>query len=112
MRIGTKILVWIGPLVLLGAFSNLARADSIALRDGRHIRGRFAGGTEGVIAFSVDGVTQYYNVRDIMVMTFEQDDYSGEPQDLKPNPSRYMRPEKQGSGTRPSPVLKPAAMRR
>ena len=59
-------------IVMLG-FLSTAYADSIALRDGRHVRGKFAGGTQGVIAFSVAGATQYYDVRDILVMTFEDE---------------------------------------
>lgn len=58
-------------LVLLGLLSSLSRADSITLRDGRHVQGKFAGGTQGVIAFSVGGATQYYEVSNILVMTFE-----------------------------------------
>jgi hypothetical protein len=49
----------------------LAMADSITLRDGRHVQGKFAGGTQGVVAFSVGGATQYYEVSNILVMTFE-----------------------------------------
>lgn len=60
-----------GVFVLLGLLSSLSRADSITLRDGRHVQGKFAGGTQGVIAFSVGGATQYYDVNNILVMTFE-----------------------------------------
>jgi len=63
--------ILIGFIVLLGAFPGLAKADSITLRDGRHVQGKFAGGTQGVIAFSVGGTTQYYEVSNILVMTFE-----------------------------------------
>jgi len=61
----------VGVFVLLGLLSSLSRADSITLRDGRHMQGKFAGGTQGVIAFSVGGATQYYEVSNILVMTFE-----------------------------------------
>ena len=61
----------VGVFVLLGLLSSLSRADSITLRDGRHVQGKFGGGTQGVIAFSVGGVTQYYEVNNILVMTFE-----------------------------------------
>ena len=53
--------------------SQAAFADSIALRDGQHVHGKFAGGTQGVIAFVVGGATQYYNVKDVLVMTFEEE---------------------------------------
>jgi len=51
--------------------SGLSRADSITLRDGHHVQGKFAGGTQGVIAFSVGCATQYYDVNNVLVMTFE-----------------------------------------
>jgi hypothetical protein len=59
--------------MFLGLLLGSASADSIALRDGRQVRGKFAGGTQGVIAFSVAGATQYYDVHDILVMTFEDE---------------------------------------
>jgi len=60
-----------GAFLLTGLLSNISRADSITLRDGRHLQGKFAGGTQGVIAFSVAGATQYYDVSSILVMTFD-----------------------------------------
>jgi hypothetical protein len=73
MRAHVGSIVLIGAVLLLGSLSGRASADSIALRDGRHVHGKFAGGTQGVIAFSVAGATQYYDVRDILVMTFEDE---------------------------------------
>jgi len=61
----------IGAFLLLGLLSSLSRADSLTLRDGRHIQGKFSGGTQGVIAFSVGGATQYYEVSNVLVMTFD-----------------------------------------
>jgi hypothetical protein len=66
------------------AGSRPARADSIVLRDGRHVHGKFAGGTQGVIAFSSQGATQYYNVAEVLVMTFDQE---GEGQGAYDQPS-------------------------
>ena len=68
-------------LLLLGSILLLAlsaHADSIALRDGRHVHGKFLGGTQGVIAFEVAGATQYFNVSDVLVMTFEGEDESSQ----------------------------------
>src|SRR2546430_248371 len=73
MKIHTRSVVLVGAAIALGFLSSLASADSIALRDGRHVHGKFAGGTQGVIAFAVAGGTQYYNVSDILVMTFEEE---------------------------------------
>ena len=61
----------VGVFLLLGLLSTLSRADSLTLRDGRHVQGKFSGGTQGVIAFSVGGATQYYEVSNVLVMTFD-----------------------------------------
>ena len=50
-----------------------ANADSLSLRNGHQVQGKFLGGTQGVIAFSVSGATQYYNVSDVLGMTFEEE---------------------------------------
>lgn len=73
MKLLRRGLILIGALTLLGMFFRPAAADSIVLRDGQHVQGKFAGGTQGVIAFSTAGGTQYYNVADVLVMTFESD---------------------------------------
>jgi hypothetical protein len=49
-------------------------ADSLVLRNGEHVQGKFAGGTQGVIAFVTDRGTVYYNVTDVLAMTFEAED--------------------------------------
>jgi hypothetical protein len=61
----------VGTFLLLGLFPTLSHADSLTLRDGRHVQGKFSGGTQGVIAFSVGGATQYYEVSNVLVMTFD-----------------------------------------
>ena len=74
-------------LVFLGILCGIANADSITLRDGHHVQGKFAGGTQGVIAFSVGGATQYYEVSNILVMTFE-----GEGNDAEGMPHQQSTP--------------------
>jgi hypothetical protein len=63
-----------GTVILMGLFSCPSFGDSLVLRSGRHVHGHFAGGTQGVIAFVADGVPRYYNVTDILLMTFEPED--------------------------------------
>jgi hypothetical protein len=70
MKSKTNKLV-VGAFLLLGFLSSLSRADSLTLRDGRHVQGKFSGGTQGVIAFSVGGATQYFDVSSVLVMTFD-----------------------------------------
>ncbi len=78
--------VWtIAIVALLGCFPAQARADSIALRDGRLIQGKFAGGTQGVIAFAANGTTEYYEVDNIIMMTFGDDDANSQTRSTQPN---------------------------
>jgi hypothetical protein len=102
MKISALRLAIVGSVVLA---SSAASADSVILRDGRHIRGKFSGGTQGVIAFSIGGTTQYYDVRNVLAMTFgEEVESQGNPEQeqvvpILPNNS-YLRPNK----TAPAPA--------
>lgn len=58
----------------IAAFAGTANADSIDLKDGRHLHGKFVGGTEGVIAFSVEGATGYYSVKDVLTLAFSDEE--------------------------------------
>lgn len=55
--------------VLLGT-SILSWSDSLQLKNGHHYFGRYAGGTEGVIAFQTDGSVQYFPVSDVVLLVF------------------------------------------
>lgn len=90
-----------GLVAALGIFSTAASADSLTLRDGRHVQGKFAGGTQGVIAFSVGGATQYYDVSNILVMTFETEgtdapDTPGRQPSIIPDPGSLQRQKLHG----------------
>ena len=47
-----------------------ACADSLQLRDGRHLHGKYVGGTENMVAFIADGTVQTYPVTDVLTLTF------------------------------------------
>ena len=53
-------------------------ADSLELRNGSHIIGTFAGGTQSEIDFQVDGSVQKYNRDDVASLSFDRDSASGE----------------------------------
>jgi hypothetical protein len=101
MKLKTNTVV-VGVFLLLGLLSSLSRADSLTLRDGRHLQGKFAGGTQGVIAFSVGGATQYYEVSNVLVMTFEPAEgsdapgSSGQQPSIVPDPGSLQRQKLQG----------------
>jgi hypothetical protein len=53
-------------LSLVGA----AAADTLELRDGRVLQGRYLGGTQAVLRFEVNGDLQTFNVTDVVALTF------------------------------------------
>jgi hypothetical protein len=53
-------------LSLVGA----AAADTLELKDGRVLQGRFVGGTQAILRFEVNGDVQTFNVTQIVALTF------------------------------------------
>src|SRR5260370_25334665 len=59
-------LAWIG----LGLMSVSASADTLQLKDGRAIQGRFLGGTQASVQFETNGKIDLYNVDQVISITF------------------------------------------
>jgi hypothetical protein len=53
-------------LFLVGA----ATADTLELKDGRVLQGRYLGGTQAVVRFEVNGAVQAFNVTEVVALTF------------------------------------------
>jgi hypothetical protein len=47
------------------------RADSIQLRDGRHLQGKYLGGTTTAVEFMTDKSIEYLPVSDVLVLVFD-----------------------------------------
>ena len=58
------------PLALL-VFCPTAAADTLELRSGELLNGRFLGGTQSTVRFEVGGTTQTIPVADVLAITFE-----------------------------------------
>jgi hypothetical protein len=57
--------------VVLGLFlAGVAAADTLELKDGRVLRGRYLGGTQAVLRFEIKGEVQTFNVVDAVAITF------------------------------------------
>jgi hypothetical protein len=55
----------------LGLFLvGVAAADTLELKDGRVLQGRYLGGTQAVLRFEVEGNLQTFNVNDVVAVTF------------------------------------------
>jgi hypothetical protein len=69
MKISAKLfagLVWAG----LSWMAVSASADTLQMRDGRVIQGRFFGGTQASVQFESNGKIELYNLDDIISVTF------------------------------------------
>jgi hypothetical protein len=73
-------------------FAGAAMADSLELKDGRVLIGRFLGGTQALMRFSINGEVQTFNVSEIVALTFTSDYGTPPPppppQDPPPPPPR------------------------
>jgi|SRR3954470_7691491 len=72
-------------LIILGL--GLAQADSIQLRNGRHLQGRYIGGTSTSIGFLAGTNVEYFSTADVSVLIFESGNDSTM-RDLQPNPMK------------------------
>jgi len=48
----------------------VAAADTLELRDGRVLKGKYLGGTQAVLRFDVNGEVQTFNTSDVVALTF------------------------------------------
>jgi hypothetical protein len=60
------VLAWLGLLL----FSVSASADTLQLRDGRVVQGRFLGGTQASVQFESNGKIDLYDVDQVISITF------------------------------------------
>jgi len=60
----------IAAVALSLLFVGAAAADTLELKDGRVLQGRFLGGTQALVRFSVNGEVQTFNVTEIVAVTF------------------------------------------
>ncbi len=51
-------------------FVGAALADTLELKDGRVLRGRYLGGTQAVLRFEVNGSIETFSVNDVVALTF------------------------------------------
>jgi hypothetical protein len=51
-------------------FAGAAAADTLELKDGRILHGRYLGGTQAVLRFEIRGEVQTFNVSDAVALTF------------------------------------------
>src|SRR5438876_3691630 len=58
-------------VMALGLFmAGAATADTLELRDGRVLKGKYLGGTQAVLRFEINGEVQTFNTTDAVGLTF------------------------------------------
>ena len=88
----------------------LSYADSITLRDGRRLQGKYVGGNSSAIGFVINGAIQYFPVPDVLTVMFSAPDIDSPLGGFQPNslhaPRNLVKPKKANSSTSTSPVLR------
>jgi hypothetical protein len=80
---------FIATAALTLLFVTVAAADTLELKDGRVLQGRYLGGTQAVLRFEVDGNIQTFGVNDVVALTFTHNsgNASAPPPALAPAPA-------------------------
>jgi hypothetical protein len=81
LNCGLVIALWLG--------TSLAWADSLELKNGSLIKGKFMGGTESEISFQVGSSVQKYNISDIASLKFDSEGAASD----QPKPSTSSLPD-------------------
>src|SRR5450432_3033181 len=63
---------FLGVTALALIFSVAASADTLELKDGRVLQGKFLGGTRVIVRFEVDGDVQTFRVNEISTLSFDR----------------------------------------
>ncbi len=62
---------------MLFAFALPALADTLELRDGRVLNGRYLGGTASVVRFEVNGTVETFRINEVVALTFTSGSSAG-----------------------------------
>jgi hypothetical protein len=75
---------FLGTALLGAALAGAAAADTLELKDGRVLQGKFLGGTQAILRFEVNGDVQTFSTNDIVALTFTRG--SSQPQAMAAPP--------------------------
>lgn len=100
-----------GVIVAICVAVVTAQADSLELKNGSLIKGKFMGGTQGSIAFQVGSSAQSYDVADIRSLRFDSEAQGTSPSSPSKQPSAPLAMEKDEGATSSPAVTIPAGTR-
>jgi hypothetical protein len=69
--------------LFLALAATIAAADSIQLRNGRHLQGKYIGGSSTLVGFMSAGAVEYFSTSDVLALMFDNSD--SPLNDLQPN---------------------------
>ena len=87
--------------------ASMASADSLKLKNGSLIKGKFTGGTESEISFQVGSSVQKYNLADIAWLKFDSETAGSD----MPTRSESLLPNEPGTAAPPKYITIPAGTR-
>ena len=100
-----------GFLTLVALAASMAWADTLELKNGSLIKGKFLGGTETEISFQVGSTTQKYNLADVVSLKFDSESAAIAPAP-EPQSSRPDAPQAEAHGEmKPAYLAIPAGTR-
>jgi hypothetical protein len=104
-----KFLGFFGKVICcLAVCASLAGADSLQLRNGRHLQGKYIGGTSTAIGFMSGASVEYFATTDVLALMFENSnesplDGAQQPRPMNAHPSARKSEIHRTSGSNSSP---------
>jgi hypothetical protein len=114
IRNWSKVLVTTAAVLV---FAALGFADTLELKDGRVLQGRYLGGTQAILRFEVNGHVQTFPTNDIVALTFTRGGGSAPPpaqpsvDDVPPPAASYVAPTANAGGDITLPAGQPLLVR-
>jgi hypothetical protein len=65
-----KVNRFLAAMALMLFYAGAASADTLELKDGRVLKGKYLGGTQAVLRFELNGEVQTFNTADVVALTF------------------------------------------
>jgi hypothetical protein len=84
-------------------FAVAARADTVELKDGRTIRGRYLGGTRVMLRFEVNGDVQVFRLNEVTAVHFDRHSRDDRDRDDSGTPPPPPPPDNRNDGSAPPP---------
>jgi hypothetical protein len=89
---------WVTTIAAMMVFAGVASADTLELKDGRVLQGRYLGGTQAILRFEVNGDVQTFPTQDIVAVTFTRGEHRHRENEPPPANNPPPPPDDRGRG--------------